>query len=133
VPALSSTKVTLTFNGPKAALGVNSLNMHIASNDPDTPDFKVPIKLTVANAWEADVAPRSAGGDGRVDVSDWVQIARFAAGLDTPANGLEFQKADCAPKASSGDGKLDVNDWVQAGRYAAGLDNLLPAVGPTAP
>jgi len=81
--------------------------------------------------YEADVTPRATGGDGVVSVDDWVLIGRFAAKLDTPAPGLEFQKADCAPKETpSGDGKVNIVDWTQVGRYAAKLDPLQPAAGP---
>jgi autotransporter-associated beta strand protein len=83
--------------------------------------------------WEADVAPRVTGGDGAVDVSDWIQLGRFAAALDVVQTGLEYQKADCAPKASGGDGQVDVTDWTQAGRYAAALDAWQSAAGPNEP
>jgi uncharacterized protein (TIGR03437 family) len=83
-------------------------------------------------ALEADVAPRP-GGNGSVSIADWTQAGRFVAGLDTAAEGSEFQRVDCAPRASFGDGKLTIADWVQAGRYAAGLDPVVAAAGPTAP
>lgn len=82
--------------------------------------------------FEADVAGRP-DGNGTVTVSDWVQLGRFASGLDTPDNGGEFQRADCAPRSSAGDGRLSVADWSQAGRYASGLDAVVLAAGPTAP
>ena len=86
-------------------------------------------------SYEADVTPRP-NGDKAVDVTDWVQVGRFVAGLDTfsggNTNGDEFQRADCAPRSTLGDGKLDITDWVQAGRYAAGLDPLTPVGGPVA-
>ena len=63
---------------------------------------------------------------------DYVQVGRFAAGLDTVAAG-EFQRADCAPRSTLGDARITTADWVQAGRYAAGLDPLTPAGGPTVP
>ncbi len=81
---------------------------------------------------EGDVFPRP-NGDEAVTLSDWVLVGRYAAGLDSPTNALEFQKADCAPRASLGDGAITVIDWVQAGRYMAGLDPLTPAGGPTGP
>jgi len=84
--------------------------------------------------YEADVAPRPSGNNnGSVTVTDWVQLGRFIAGLDTPAIGSEFQRADCAPKTTLGDGKISITDWVQAGRYAAGLDSVVAAGGPTTP
>lgn len=90
---------------------------------------------TVAiQGYEADVAPRPNGNNtGTVTVTDWTQVGRFVAGLDTAAAGGEFQRADCAPRNGLGDGKLTTSDYVQAGRYAAGLDPATPAGGPTAP
>lgn len=79
--------------------------------------------------FEADVSPRPAG-DGSVTIADWVQVGRFAAGLDTVTAGAEFQKADCAPRASLGDGTVSIADWIQAGRYAAGLDPATAIGGP---
>ncbi|MFN7138672.1 MAG: LamG-like jellyroll fold domain-containing protein [Limisphaerales bacterium] len=79
---------------------------------------------------EGDVTPRPTGNRS-VTITDWVQMGRFAAGLDTAADGSEFQRADCAPRNTSGDGKIKVTDWVQAGRYAAGLDPLQVVGGPT--
>jgi hypothetical protein len=66
-----------------------------------------------------------------VTITDWVLVGRYAAGLDYPTNGSEFQRADCAPRSTLGDGAITVTDWVQAGRYAAGLDPLTVAGGPT--
>lgn len=82
--------------------------------------------------YEADVAPRGTGGGG-VTATDWVQIGRFIAGLESPAAGSEFQRADCAPRATLGDGKIDLADWAQAGRYISGVDALLPTGGPSNP
>ncbi len=81
---------------------------------------------------EGDVSPLP-NGDNAVTVIDWVQEGRFVAGLDTVANGGEFQRADCAPRSTLGDGSLTVADWVQVGRYAVGLDPLTAAGGPTQP
>ena len=83
-----------------------------------------------AVAYEADVAPRP-NGSGTLMITDWVQVGRFSAGLDTPAAGSEFQRADCAPRATLGDGRVTLADWVQAGRYTAGLDPATEAGGPT--
>ncbi|MGZ4963234.1 MAG: immunoglobulin domain-containing protein, partial [Limisphaerales bacterium] len=80
--------------------------------------------------FEGDVAPRP-DGDQRVTITDWVQVGRFVAGLDTVNSPSEFQRVDCAPRNSLGNGKLTVTDWVQAGRYAVGLDALTPVGGPT--
>ena len=84
--------------------------------------------VTVSSGFEADM-----NGNGVVSITDWVKVGRIVAGLDTVANGIDFQKADCAGRATLGNGVLSISDWVQAGRYAAGLDPLTPAGGPTAP
>jgi hypothetical protein len=86
--------------------------------------------VTMGSGWEADVAPRP-GGNGSLTAADWTQVGRFAAGLDTPAAGSEFQKTDCAPRSTVGDGRLTASDWSQAGRYVAGLDPKTAAGGPT--
>jgi hypothetical protein len=86
--------------------------------------------ISIVSGFEADVAPRPQG-NGSVTITDWVQIGRFAAGLDTAAAGVEFQRADCAPRDTKGDGRLTVADWVQAGRYATGADAIAAAGGPT--
>lgn len=84
--------------------------------------------------YEGDVAPRSGGNNnGLVTIVDWVQVGRFAAGLDVPATSNEFQRADCSPRSGFGNGVLSVADWVQAGRYAAGLDPVVQGAGPSAP
>ena len=82
--------------------------------------------------FEGDVAPRP-DGDEVVTVIDWVQEARFVAGLDVATNGSEFQRADCAPRSTLGDAAITIADWVQVGRYLVGLDPLTPAGGPTSP
>jgi uncharacterized protein (TIGR03437 family) len=88
--------------------------------------------VTITQGYEGDVAPRPSG-NGTVTATDWVQIGRFIAGIETAAPGGEFQRADVAPKETFGNGLLTATDWVQAGRYAAGLDPLVPAGGPTGP
>jgi hypothetical protein len=72
------------------------------------------VSLTVG--YEADVAPRPNGSNnGTVTTADWVQTGRFAAGLDTPANGSEYQRADSAPKGTrGGGGPITTADWVRA-------------------
>ncbi|HYV29205.1 MAG TPA: cohesin domain-containing protein, partial [Candidatus Eisenbacteria bacterium] len=82
--------------------------------------------------FEGDVAPRP-GGDKNLTITDWVQVGRFAAGLDEIGSASEFARADCAPRASKGNGGITVSDWVQAGRYTVGLDPLTPAGGPSSP
>ena len=86
----------------------------------------------VAPNFEGDVSPLPAGNQ-LVDITDWVQVGRYVAGLDDLAAGPAFQRADCAPLATSGDGALTVSDWVQVGRFASGLDLSGAADGPTAP
>lgn len=91
--------------------------------------------VRIFRGFEADVVARFEG-DGKVGIADWVQVGRFAAGLDTIAtDGSEFQRADCAPRLTNatlslGNGAMGIADWVQAGRYAAALDTLTPAGGP---
>ncbi|MEK7832420.1 MAG: hypothetical protein AAB401_15115 [Acidobacteriota bacterium] len=89
--------------------------------------------VTITKGYEADVNPRPDGdNNGTIAITDWVQVGKFVAGLDTAATGNEFQRADCAPRAGLGDGRISIIDWTQAGRYAAALDPATPAGGPTA-
>ncbi len=89
--------------------------------------------VTITKGFEADVTPRPDGdNNGTVTITDWVQVGRFVAGLDTAATGNEFQRADCAPRSGLGDGRISIIDWTQAGRYAAALDPVTAAGGPTA-
>lgn len=84
--------------------------------------------------YEGDVTPRPNGKNtGTVSITDWVQVGRFYAGLDTAGAGSEFQRADCAPKESKGDGKISLADWVQTGRFAIGLDPVVSTGGATIP
>lgn len=83
--------------------------------------------------YECDIGPRSALGDEDLTAGDLVQARRFAAGLDSPAPGPEFQRADCAPRESLGDGEFQAADLSQARRYVAGLDPLAGAGGPSTP
>ncbi len=80
--------------------------------------------------FEGDVSPRP-NGDRALTITDWVQVGRFVAGLDTISSGSEFQRVDCAPRNNGGNGSISVTDWVQAGRYATGADPLTPASGST--
>lgn len=82
--------------------------------------------------FEADVTLRPTG-DNKVTIADWVQVGRFASGIDATTNSSEFQRADCAPLATNGDGKITIADWVQTGRFAVGLDPIVPAAGPSQP
>lgn len=85
--------------------------------------------ISIVAGLEADVAPRPQG-NGSLSITDWVQIGRLVAGLDTAAAGIEFQRADCAPRDTRGNGSLTISDWVQAGRYATGADSVTAAAGP---
>lgn len=90
--------------------------------------------VTITKGFEADLTPRPDGdNNGTVTITDWVQLGRFVAGLDSVEPGNEFQRADCAPRDALGDGRITIIDWTQAGRYAAGLDPVVAAGGPTAP
>lgn len=89
--------------------------------------------VTIAPGYESDVAPRPNGSNGTVTLVDYVQMGRFAVGLDLPAAGSEFQRADNAPRSSLGNGAITISDWVQTGRFVAGLDPVMPAGGPPAP
>ena len=92
------------------------------------------VRIELVTGYEADVTPRPNGkNDGAIAITDWVQVGRFAAGLDTAASGGEFQRADCAPRDTKGDGQIGIVDWVQAGRYAAGLDAAQTVGGPSTP
>lgn len=89
--------------------------------------------VTLTKGFEADVNPRPDGdNNGQITITDWVQVGKFVAGLDTAAPGSEFQRADCAPRSGLGDGRISIIDWAQAGRYAAALDPATPAGGPSA-
>ena len=74
-----------------------------------------------------------ANGSGTLTSADWVQIGRYAGGLDPMPTGAAFQRSDCAPRSTLGDGLITLADWVQAGRYAAGLDPATPTGGPAPP
>ena len=90
--------------------------------------------ITLQNGYEGDVTPRPTGkNNGFVNLSDYVQIGRFAIGLDQVSAGSEFQRADCAPRTTKGDGSVNLADYVQAGRFAIGLDAVSTVGGPTAP
>src|SRR5205823_984003 len=97
-------------------------------------NYQACTSAAITKGYEADVTPRPNGkGDSSVAITDWVEVGRFAAGLDTAAGGSEFQRADCAPKETKGDGQITITDWVQAGRYFASLDAIQTAGGPTGP
>lgn len=129
--------VTLTVNSNTIddSTRIDLSDLPIAREVVDTAANLLPAKwtggkVTISHGFEADVSPRP-NGDGSVTIADWVQVGRFASGLDAvQKNTREFQHADCAPKSSCGDGRMTISDWVQAGRYAAGMDSLMKACGP---
>lgn len=119
----------VTFgNTPIGKLVVNS-------NADPLPTNYLDGAVQFAQGFEADVTPRPTGkNNGSITVTDFTQVGRFVAGLDT-VNPLynEFQRADCAPRVSLGNGTLDVADFTQAGRYAAAVDAVNPVGGQYAP
>jgi hypothetical protein len=126
-PNTTAFSATIGFGDQPITREVADVNANIV-----TTTF-TPATITI-QGYEADVAPRPSGNNnGQVTVTDWTQVGRFVAGLDTAAAGSEYQRADCAPRSSLGDGRLTAADYTQAGRYAAGLDPAVPAGGPTGP
>ncbi len=128
---------TIAANAAAGPAAINFADQPIAREIADANAGGLPANyvsgaVTVVLGFEGDVSPRP-GGSGSITISDWVQLGRFAAGLDTPAVGSEFQRADCAPRNTLGNGSITLSDWVQGGRYAAGLDPITPAGGPTMP
>ena len=81
--------------------------------------------------FEGDASPRGTGNR-ILSATDWIQVGRFVAGLESVTNGSEFQRVDSAPRSTRGDGSITLIDWVQAGRYVFGADPISPAGGPTA-
>ena len=95
---LHPTVTTLSFGDvPVARLVVNAAGLEVQANF--TPGY-FPLP---GSAMEGDVLPRPAG-DGSLNISDWVQVGRYVAGLDTPTNSEDLQRADCAPRSTLGDG-----------------------------
>jgi hypothetical protein len=128
VAQTQAASTTLSFTDQPTLRGVSDSigNLLPANFQPGT--------ISITPGYEADVAPRPKGGnDGTVNVGDFVQMGRFAIGVDTPVAGGEFQRADCAPRATKGDGRINAGDFVQAGRYAVGIDAVVAAGGPTSP
>ena len=131
----------VTFNS-LPLLGVSSANTTISFADQPVSRELADAQLQTLSAtyssgivtlapsiFESDVSPRT-NGNQNVSTTDWLQVGRFVARLDSPATTNEFQRADCAPLAGRGDGQLKVTDWVQAGRYLAGVDPLAVIGGP---
>lgn len=88
-------------------------------------------RVEAQSGYEGDVTPRPMGKAGAANQTDYEQLARFAAGVDSVNEGSEFQRADCAPRGTLGDGRIGIADLVQTMRYAAQLDSLTTAGGPT--
>jgi hypothetical protein len=126
LPVTNNATVNLTFGDNPIARGVSD------NNGNSLPTIYQNGTVTLAPAeYEADVYPRPTG-DHQVGLSDWVEVGRMVAGLDTPTNSDEMLRADCAPR-NAPDGVLTVADWVQAGRYELGLDPLTLVTTPPAP
>ena len=132
--------VTVTFNTAATNLYSSPVTFgdaptvrEVANTNADPlPTTYLDGAVTFAQGWEADVAPRPTGNNnGTITVSDFTQVGRFAAGLDTNYQLNEFQRADCAPRVSLGNGLVTVSDYTQAGRYAANLDAATPTGGST--
>ena len=130
-PSIPAGQTSAQFNVTGASAGTTTITVTLPAL---YGSGSASATLTVAAGFEADVSPRPNGNaNGQITTTDWVQVGRFIADLDSAAAGSEFQRADCAPRATRGDGRLTIIDWVQAGRYAAGLDPVTAAAGPTAP
>jgi hypothetical protein len=132
--ALVTFNVGLVANGVVTPIGFGDLptarEISDSSAQPLPGTYVAGTATLIATAFEGDVSPRPNGNQG-VSITDWVEVGRLVAGLDTTTSESEFQRADCAPRNSLGNAKLTVSDWVQAGRYAVGLDPLTPVGGPT--
>ncbi len=83
---------------------------------------------------KADCAPRSAGGDGKINVSDLVQAGRYVRGLDVlvPASGPTGPvrvslEGDVWPQETGGDGKITKEDYDLAGEFSVGAK--IPSIG----
>ncbi len=124
----SNTQTQISFGDTPVGREVSNVTADVL------PTAFIPGPLAISTGLEGDVAPRPNGSNnGTVSVADWVQVGRFASGVDPIAPGVEFQKADCAPRADLGNGAITVSDWVQAGRYASGIDPIVAAGGPSGP
>jgi len=125
LPVTNTATVNLTFSDTPTLRQLADVNAN------PLPLITQSTSITLDPAeYEADVYPRF-NGDHQVNLSDWLEVGRMVAGLDTPTNTDELLRADCAPR-NAPDGVLSVADWVQAGRYVLGLDplTLVPAVNP---
>ncbi len=125
----NTNSATLIVSGIAAGTATITATLPAAQGG-GTASATVTVATVSSGGLEADVAPRP-NGNGSLSIADWVQVGRFAAGLDTTQTAGEFQRADCAPRDARGNGSLSIADWVQAGRYAAGLDPETPTGGPS--
>ena len=118
-----TTLPTAAYNSPVTFGDIPIIKQIVNSNADPFPATYLDGAVTFAQGYEADLAPRPTGSNnGNVSVSDFTQVGRFVAGLDTNYQLNEFQRADCAPRVSLGNGQVSVSDYTQAGRYAAGID-----------
>ena len=128
-----NTTATTAYNSPVAFGDIPILRQIANANADPLPTNYVNGQVTFAQGYESDIAPRPNGSNnGSVTVSDFTQVGRFVAGLDTANQLNEFQRADSSPRISKGNGTLSVSDYTQAGRYAAGLDVVQTTGGQTA-
>ena len=126
-----NTALTNLYSSPVTFGNAPIVKQIVNANADPLPANYLDGAVTFAQGFEADVTPRPTGkNNGSLTVTDFTQVGRFVAGLDT-VNPLynEFQRADCAPRISLGNGALDVADFTQAGRYAAAVDAITPAGG----
>jgi hypothetical protein len=130
-----NTMATNLYNSPISFGNVPIGKLVVNSNADPLPTNYLDGVVTFAQGWEADVTPRPMGkNNGSIMVTDFTQVGRFVAGLDTTNPQYnEFQRADCAPRISLGNGALDVADFTQAGRYAAAIDAVTSTGGQMAP
>ena len=130
-----NTLPTAAYNSPVTFGDIPIAKQVVNTNADPLPTTYLDGAVTFAQGYESDVAPRPTGSNnGSISVSDFTQVGRFVAGLDTinPSYN-EFQRADSAPRVSLGNGSLTVSDYTQAGRYAAGIDAATPTGGQYTP
>lgn len=139
-PAVVALLRNLGFDNtsPHAMTGIRTVGMaFIDESGAIGFESTMTVDVTGAVAFEGDAAPRP-NGSGSLSIQDWTQVGRYAAGLDTVSDEVEFQRVDCAPRRNGatfllGDGAITIADWVQAGRYAIALDPATSVGGPTGP
>ena len=97
--------------------------------DLTTTYFSDGVYIEEPEGLEGDVIPLPLGNLA-ISITDWVQVGRFAAQIDTLSSPAQFQRVDCAPRSTLGNGSISVSDWVQTGRYVSGLDPWTTVGGP---